>query len=132
MAHCARWIICVPWSLACSVLAVLIFNAGSSAVDEDAAPLIGNLFGAVCGGWIAVEMAVAIAPRRLRTVTRAVGFLDPSLLTWVRQQWSIFVLDRKWRCGAQMGVSGEVAWRQVDGVERPLALLDGNPCGTKE
>ena len=46
-------------------------NAGSRVIDEDTVPLIGSLFGAVCGGWMAVEMAIAIAPGYARYVAGA-------------------------------------------------------------
>lgn len=84
IAHVARWVICVPWSQACGFLAILIFNAGSRAVDVDAVPLIGSLFGAVCGGWMAVEMAVAIAPGHARYVAIAAWLASLSLVVaWI-------------------------------------------------
>jgi hypothetical protein len=84
IAHGARWAICLPWSLACGILAILIFNVGSRAIDEDAAPLIGSLFGAVIGGWIAVEMAVLIAPSFARYVAVAAWLASLSLaVAWV-------------------------------------------------
>ena len=46
IAHAAGWVFCVPWSQACGILAILIFNASSRAIGEDAVPLIGSLFGA--------------------------------------------------------------------------------------
>jgi hypothetical protein len=84
IAHAARWVICVPWSQACGILAILIFNAGSRVIDEDAVPLIGSLLGAVCGGWMAVEMAVAIAPGYARYVAVAAWLLSLSLaVAWI-------------------------------------------------
>jgi len=84
IAHGARWVFCVPWSQACGILTILIFNAGSRAIDEDAAPFIGSLFGAVCGGWMAVEMAVAIAPGYTRYVAVAAWLTSLSLaVAWI-------------------------------------------------
>jgi hypothetical protein len=84
VAHVARWLICVPWALAGSVLAILIFNAVSRTFDEDAARLIGSLLGAVCGGWMAVEMAVAIAPGFARYVAVAAWLAALSLaVAWI-------------------------------------------------
>jgi hypothetical protein len=74
----------VPWSLVGSVLAILIFNAASRVIDEDAAPVIGSLLGAICGGWMAVEMAVAIAPGFARYVAVAAWLASLSLaVVWI-------------------------------------------------
>jgi hypothetical protein len=84
IAHVARWVICVPWSLACGILAILIFNAGSRAIGDDAALFIGSLFGAVIGGWLAVEMAVLIAPGFARYVAVAAWLASLSLaVAWI-------------------------------------------------
>ena len=86
VAQIARWVICVPWSQACGILAILIFNAGSRVVDADLAafqPIV-SLFGAVCGGWMAVEMAVAIAPGYARSVAVAAWLASLSLaVAWI-------------------------------------------------
>jgi hypothetical protein len=83
IAHVARWVICVPWSQACGILVIFIFNMGSR-IDEDAEPVIGGLFGALCGGWAAVEMAVAIAPGHARYVAVAAWLTSLSLaVAWI-------------------------------------------------
>ena len=73
IATAMSWVICVPWSQACGILSILMFNAGSHVIDEDANPLIGSLLGAVCGGWMAVEMAVAIAPSTTAQLTMSLS-----------------------------------------------------------
>ena len=53
-------------------------------IDEDSAPLVGSLFGAFCGGWMAVEMAVAIAPGFPRCVAVAASLAFLSLaVAWI-------------------------------------------------
>jgi hypothetical protein len=84
LAHAARWVICVPWSLASGILVILIFNASSRVIDEDAAPLFGSLIGALTGGWMAIEMAVLIAPGFTRYVAVTAWLASLSLVVaWI-------------------------------------------------
>ena len=104
IAHAASWVICVPWSQACGILAILIFNAGSQVIDEDAVPLIGSLFGAVCGGWMAVEMAVAIAPGYARYVAVAAWLASLSVaVAWI---WWAHASSSEWWIRANAWFTG--------------------------
>jgi len=106
IARGARWVICVPWSQACGILGILIFNAGSRVIDEDLAafqPIV-SLFGAVCAGWMAVEMAVAIAPGYARYVAVAAWLASLSVaVAWI---WWAHASSSEWWIRANAWFTG--------------------------